>query len=429
MFAEQRQQRIVEQARQAGRVDVAELAAELAVTPETVRRDLSALERQGVLRRVHGGAMPVERLGFEPGLAARDAVRQAEKERIAKAALAELPVEGSILLDAGTTTARLAEILPANRDLTVVTNSLPIAIGLSVRPGVTVLMTGGRVRGRTQAAVGDAAVRVLGDTFVDVAFLGTNGITPERGLTTPDPDEAAVKRAMLAAARRVVVLADHTKVERPTSPGLETWARWLSSSPTPDWTLTSPPGWRRPDPRWCAHDRDPHAEPECRPDHRGRRPAPGAVLRARDTRVDPGGKGVNVSRALAANGRETVAVLPAGAGRASSWPACSPRSTSRWWSSPSPGRANVSVVEPDGTVTKLNEPGPRLSAEEVEAVTAATVKAAADAEWLACTGSLPPGAPIDFYARVVERLGGAPVKVAIDSSGAPCWPPSTPAPT
>ena len=92
-------------------------------------------------------------------------------------------------------------------------------------------------------------------------------------------------------------------------------------------------------------------------------------------------------------------------------------------------RANVSVVEPDGTVTKLNEPGPRLSPEEVEAVTAATVTAAADAEWLACTGSLPPGAPIDFYARVVERLGGTTVKVAIDSSGAPWWPRWSPAPT
>ena len=155
MFAEQRQQRIVEQARQAGRVDVAELAAELAVTPETVRRDLTALERQGVLRRVHGGAMPVERLGFEPGLAARDAVRRAEKERIAKAALSELPVEGSVLLDAGTTTARLAEVMPANRDLVVVTNSLPIALSLSVRPGLTVRLVGGWVRGRTQAVVDD----------------------------------------------------------------------------------------------------------------------------------------------------------------------------------------------------------------------------------------------------------------------------------
>jgi DeoR family fructose operon transcriptional repressor len=197
MFAEQRQQRIVEQARLDGRVDVAELAAELAVTPETVRRDLTVLERQGVLRRVHGGAMPVERLGFEPGLAARDAVRRAEKERIAKAALSELPVEGSILLDAGTTTARLAEAMPASRDLIVVTNSLPIALTLSVRPGLTVRLVG---------------LRVLGDTYVDVAFVGTNGITVERGLTTPDPAEAAVKQAMLAAARRVVVLADHTKV-------------------------------------------------------------------------------------------------------------------------------------------------------------------------------------------------------------------------
>src|SRR4029453_7197275 len=211
LFAEQRQQRIVEQARLAGRVDVAELAAELAVTPETVRRDLTVLERQGVLRRVHGGAMPVERLGFEPGLAARDAVRRAEKERIAKAALSELPVEGSILLDAGTTTARLAESMPANRDLIVVTNSLPIALSLSVRPGLTVRLVGGRVRGRTQALVDDWALRGLGATYVDVAFIGTNGITVERGLTTPDPAEAAVKQAMLAAPRRGGGLGDPPK--------------------------------------------------------------------------------------------------------------------------------------------------------------------------------------------------------------------------
>src|SRR4029453_14719501 len=100
LFAEQRQQRIVEQARQAGRVDVAELAAELAVTPETVRRDLTALERQGVLRRVHGGAMPVERLGFEPGLAARDAVRRAQKERVPQAGLSRPAARGCTLAPA-----------------------------------------------------------------------------------------------------------------------------------------------------------------------------------------------------------------------------------------------------------------------------------------------------------------------------------------
>ena len=109
MYAEERQRWIVERARAGGRVEVAALAEELGVTTETVRRDLTTLERHALLRRVHGGAIPIERLGFEPALAARDSVLTAEKERIARLALAELPDEGSILLDAGTTTARLAD--------------------------------------------------------------------------------------------------------------------------------------------------------------------------------------------------------------------------------------------------------------------------------------------------------------------------------
>jgi len=212
MYAEERQRWIVERARAGGRVEVAALAAELKVTTETVRRDLTTLERHALLRRVHGGAIPIERLGFEPALAARDTVLTAEKERIARMALAELPEEGSILLDAGTTTARLADALPTDRDLVVLTNALPIAMSLSVRPNITVLMLGGRVRGRTQAAVDAWALQALADSYVDVAFIGTNGISPERGLTTPDTTESAVKRAMIRAARRSVVLADHTKV-------------------------------------------------------------------------------------------------------------------------------------------------------------------------------------------------------------------------
>ena len=222
MYAEERYQRIVEKARTDGRVDVATLAALFDVTSETVRRDLTALERQGLLRRVHGGAIPVERLGFEPGLASRVTARADEKERIAKAALAELPAEGVILLDAGTTTARLAEILPTDRELTVVTNALPVATTLSVRPNVAVHLIGGRLRARTLATVDDWALRQLADIYVDVAFIGTNGISIERGLTTPDPAEAAVKRAMIAAARRTVVLADHTKV------GVDHFARFGS---------------------------------------------------------------------------------------------------------------------------------------------------------------------------------------------------------
>jgi len=212
MYPEERQQWIVERARTEGRVDVTTLADDLDVTTETIRRDLKLLERHGLLRRVHGGALPVERLGFEPGLAARDAVATAEKERIAKAALAEVPDEGAILLDAGTTTARLADVLPVDRELVVITNGLPIAMSLSARPNITVLLVGGRVRGRTLAAVDDWALHALADSYVDVAFLGTNGVTPQRGLTTPDTTEAAVKRAMVAAARRTVLLADHTKV-------------------------------------------------------------------------------------------------------------------------------------------------------------------------------------------------------------------------
>lgn len=213
---------IMQRARLDGRVDVAELAGDLDVTAETIRRDLTTLQRRGTLRRVHGGAIPVDRLRFEPNLATRDSHMRTEKERIAKAAIEELPEEGSILLDAGTTTARLADILPAGREFTVVTNALPIAMALALRPAITVLTVGGRIRGRTLAAVDDWAQRVLADTCVDVAFLGTNGVSAERGLTTPDIAEAAVKRAMLAAGRRSVVLADHTKV------GQDHFARFAS---------------------------------------------------------------------------------------------------------------------------------------------------------------------------------------------------------
>jgi DeoR family fructose operon transcriptional repressor len=211
MYAEERQQEILRRARENGRVDVVGLAEELSVTGETIRRDLTTLERAGVVRRVHGGAIPVERLGFEPALAARDAVMTAEKERIAKAALAELPEDGAIIIDAGSTTERLASVLPMDRELTVVVNAPPLAVLLASRPNLTVIMLGGRVRPRTLATVDDWNLRLLSEIQVDVAFMGTNGFSPERGFTTPDPAEAAVKRAMIGASRRAVVLADHTK--------------------------------------------------------------------------------------------------------------------------------------------------------------------------------------------------------------------------
>lgn len=214
MYATERQQEILGRARQDGRVEVKGLADALEVTPETVRRDLTALERMGLLRRVHGGAIPVERFGIEPAVADREGRMAGQKERIAKAALDELPDGGAVILDAGTTTVRLAEMLPTDRELTVVTHGLPIAMLLATRPNVTLHLLGGLVRGRTLAAVGAWAERALGDVFADVAFLGINGVTVEQGLTTPDLAEAGVKRALVAAARRTVVLTDHTKFGR-----------------------------------------------------------------------------------------------------------------------------------------------------------------------------------------------------------------------
>jgi DeoR family fructose operon transcriptional repressor len=211
MYAEERQAAIVSRARVAGRVEVAELAESFDVTPETVRRDLTALERAGLLRRVHGGAIVVDLFGFEPALAVRESVHTSEKARIAERALALLPEEGAIALDAGSSTYRLAELMPADRALTVVTNSLPIASLLANRSALTVHMVGGRVRGRTLASVDNAALEYLRTVFVDVAFLGTNGFSIERGLTTPDSAEAAVKAAFVSSARRSVLLADHTK--------------------------------------------------------------------------------------------------------------------------------------------------------------------------------------------------------------------------
>ncbi|GII28006.1 DeoR/GlpR family DNA-binding transcription regulator [Planotetraspora mira] len=211
MYAEERQQEILREARAAGRVDVVTLAEQFGVTTETIRRDLTVLERAGVLRRVHGGAIPVERLGFEPAVATRDEVMTAEKERIAKAALAELPQDGAIVIDAGTTTGRLVQALPPDRELTVIVNSPPLATVLATRPNLTVFLLGGRVRGRTLATVEDWALQQLSQLHVDVAFMATNGCSVARGLTTPDPSEAAIKRAMVASAQRSVLLADHTK--------------------------------------------------------------------------------------------------------------------------------------------------------------------------------------------------------------------------
>lgn len=212
MYPQERHKWLVEHARQNGRVSVAEASAHLGVVPETIRRDLDTLDAKALLRRVHGGAIPADfdQLGDAP-LDTRDASAVDEKERMALKAVDHLPADGgTVLLDAGSSSARLAAHLPADARFVVFTNSAPIAALVGARTSCEVRLVGGRLRGTTAATVGN--VGEFERLRVDVAFMGTNALSVEHGLSTPDVDEAATKTAMIGAARSVVVLADSRKI-------------------------------------------------------------------------------------------------------------------------------------------------------------------------------------------------------------------------
>jgi DeoR family fructose operon transcriptional repressor len=216
VYAVERRQEIASLIEERGRGDVTELASRFGVTPETIRRDLTELEHSRFLRRVHGGAISIQRFRSEPAIAEKVAAMAGEKAAIAEAAVSFVPEYGSVFLDAGTSTLALARIFPS-RELNMFTHSVAVALELAARPGLQLYVIGGRVRTRTLANVDDWALRQLADLRVDVAFLGTNGFSVERGLSTPDPAEAAVKHAICLAASQTVVLADHTKLGEETA--------------------------------------------------------------------------------------------------------------------------------------------------------------------------------------------------------------------
>ena len=210
MDSDTRQSRIVEFARTRGRVDVVSLATELDVASETIRRDLKALASRRLLKRVHGGAVPLETAAFESGVEYRSQVDLAQKHRIAAAAADLLHGGETVYLDEGFTPRLIAERL-AERALTVVTSSLLAAEALAHSDTVTVILLGGRMRGRTLATVDHWAVEMLRGLVIDVAYLGTNAISLEHGLTTSDPAVAAVKGTAVRGARRSILVAAHSK--------------------------------------------------------------------------------------------------------------------------------------------------------------------------------------------------------------------------
>ncbi|MER6996823.1 DeoR/GlpR family DNA-binding transcription regulator [Streptomyces sp. NPDC000410] len=211
MRSEERHHRLLTLARQEGRVEVAAAAADFGVAPETIRRDLSELERRGLVRRTHGGAYPVESAGFETNLAQRVTMHTENKRRIAAEAVKLLAGAETVFVDEGYTPQILAAQLPTDRPLTVITASLSTAAAVAEAPHTTVLLLGGRVRARTMATVGSWTCSMLSGFVIDLAFMGANGISRGSGLTTPDPVVADVKAKAMEVSRRRVFLGHHGK--------------------------------------------------------------------------------------------------------------------------------------------------------------------------------------------------------------------------
>ena len=216
VFAAERRRRILEHLRLSGSASLRQLVELTESSEVTARRDLRALEEEGLVTRRHGGAVLPDSPLHEPSYAEKARVAGAEKAAIAGVALGMIASGEAIVLGAGTTTQALAKRLVHFRDLTVVTNSLLVAEALVRADGVDVVVTGGTLRGSIHALVGSAAEHALADLRTVRAFISGNGLTAERGLTTPSLAVANVDRALAAAAREVVVLADHTKIGQDT---------------------------------------------------------------------------------------------------------------------------------------------------------------------------------------------------------------------
>jgi len=213
VLASQRRATIAALVAESGAVRVADLVQHLGVSDMTVRRDIEQLAREGLVERVHGGALAVGgRSSEEPGFTVKSGLMTREKEAIAAAAAALVEPGASIGISAGTTTFEFARAVRGVPDLTVVTNSIPVAQLLheSGTPGQTVVLTGG-VRTPSDSLVGPVADQAIAALHFDVLFLGVHGISVEAGLSTPNLAEAETNRRLVQSARRVVVVADHTK--------------------------------------------------------------------------------------------------------------------------------------------------------------------------------------------------------------------------
>ena len=212
MLTEERHQAILDLLQQQDVVKMKALCRLLDASESTIRRDLQLLEEQGLVTRIHGGAKRLNKLQVELGQIEKTSKNVHEKNEIAKFAASKIQLGCVIYLDAGTTTQAIIPYLTPEMNLTVVTNGVDTASLLADHHIQTYLL-GGRVKNKTKAMVGAGALETLLQFQFNQAILGTNGVDQYSGLTTPDPEEATLKRFAIQQANQTMVLADHTKFD------------------------------------------------------------------------------------------------------------------------------------------------------------------------------------------------------------------------
>lgn len=211
LLTSERQQYIIEKINQNGFIKIQELVKELHTSESTIRRDLSQLEDMSVLKRVHGGAELVKKRSIEPTILEKSTSRTSEKEAIAKEAASMIDDGDCIYLDAGTTTLAMIPFIQ-NKPVTVVTNGIMQAAALQESNIITYLI-GGRIKKSTNAIIGSQAINNINNYRFDKVFLGINGIHPDWGFSTPDPEEAILKRSAIDLSKEAFILADFSKFD------------------------------------------------------------------------------------------------------------------------------------------------------------------------------------------------------------------------
>ncbi|EOL8878197.1 DeoR/GlpR family DNA-binding transcription regulator [Enterobacter mori] len=215
MLTSQRKQLILEKLEAEGQVQSTALSVHFSVSEDTIRRDLRELAAEGRLQRVHGGALPAS--SAVVSFAERKTVKMDAKKNVARKGAQLISAGQVVIIDGGTTTAELITFLPPDLQITVVTHSPSIALGLVEHPLIDVILIGGRLYKHSIVTVGAAAIEGIGNIHADLFFMGVTGIHPEAGLTTGDFEEACIKRAFSGRAAETIVLASPEKINTASS--------------------------------------------------------------------------------------------------------------------------------------------------------------------------------------------------------------------